>query len=712
MRLPFLRRFVLVTIGTAAAAALALGATPGGQPRPATAATACADPSGGPPAIRVGIGQTVTTSIPAATVARQYVCPLGSSGGTDVLDVRASTTGGQDFVLCISGIADTSNLSATTYGRSSHAVGSTIQRVAFSSPGDPEYRIDEASLVPTASSALATFGPGCGIQALASRLFGTPQAYTLTVSYLPSTPRAPSNGFAFLTTHLPKANPSPSTPGSGEPSIAVDRLHGDRVYVSGPVGVPSGAACALDISNPSVPPTGCNGVNFWFSTDGGQSFRFCNASLPNGGGDSHVAVDTSGSIYSADLAASNVDVQKLPSTPSGPSTPTAGASCGFTTVTPTAPQADRQWLATYLPDPSQGTGAARVYLSYHTLTDNLPWECTSVQGGTVFLPCTPMVTSGPAFTDGLGNTINGNQVFDSGGTIYSIFGTSTVADNATHQGSGPIHNLYVAVSADGVTFQVYPIVQTTPPGMPGTQSLAQNFPVIAVDRSDNLYAVWSQGPASGGPTAIFLSSSTDHGQHWSAPVQVSSPDLGSNVLPWIVAGTDGRVDIVWVGTTARSASDPTANWYEYMAQSLDAHDAHPVFTQTVVSPQPIRYGDYCSLGLACTFGGDDGRILLDFTSVDIDSHCMANIAYANAGPDTETVGFGFDPYTDYAKQVAGSSLCANASAPVTPSAPSGGQEAAGIVSTLPNTTGGAAPSVTLLAIAALGGVVALGRRRS
>lgn len=706
--LPTSRRLA-VAATTIVAAAVALVATPGPGHR-AAAATACTNPRGGPAAIQVPIGHTVTTTVAAASLATQYVCPLGTSGGVDVLDIRASTAGGQDFVLCVSGIANTSNLVATTYGRTSHATGSTVQRVAFSSPGDPEYEVDEATLLPTASSFLFAAGPGCTLQSIPAQILGSPQSYTLTVSYTPSSPRSASNGFAFATTHLPRANPSPSTPGGGEPSIAVDRLHQDRVYVSTPVGVPAGAACALDISNPTVPPSGCNGVNFWFSTNGGQSFAFCNASRPNGGGDSHVAVDTTGSIYSADLAASNVDVQKLPSTPSGPATPQPGADCGFTDVTPTAPQADRQWLATYLPDPSQGTSAARVYLSYHTLSDDLPWECTSIQGGTVFLPCTPMVTSGPAFTDGLGNTINGNQVFDSHGVIYSIFGTSTVPDNAANKGSGPIHNLYVAISPDGINFQVVPVIQTTPPGTPGTQSLAQNFPVIAVDRSDNLYVVWSQGAASGGPTTIFLSSSTDHGLHWSAPVQVNSADLGSNVLPWVVAGSDGRVDVVWVGSTARNASDPTATWYQYMAQSLNAHDAHPLFSQTVVSPQPIRYGDYCSLGLNCVFGGDDGRILLDFTSVDIDSHCMANIAYADAGPDTETVGFGFDPYTDYAKQVAGPSLCGPTTTTAGSSPGPSSQVSPTAVATLPNTAQGAA-AVASSGLVALFGLALVARRR-
>lgn len=627
----------------------------------AASSTSCANPSSGPAAIRIALGQTRTVQVPAddSAVATQYVCPIGSSSGTDVLDIRAARSGSSDFFLCLSGIPDTSDLSSTTYGRTSNAAGSKVQRTAIAEPGDPEYEVDEIALAPGVGTLASA--SGCGGSSIASSLLGAPQAYSLTISYTTVAARAASHGFAFSTRHLPIANPSQSPPGSGEPTIVVDRLHGNRVYVSGPVGVPSGLGCALSTLVEFQPESeGCNGVNFWFSTNGGSSFKFCNASLPNGGGDSHVAVDRTGSIYSADLAASNVDVQKLSSTASGPSTPTAGANCGFANAVPAAPDADRQWLAVF--DPTKDTSAAKVFLGYHTLApDDLPYECSSLDGGMVWIsPCSPMITpaAGLAFTDAFGNTINGNQVIDSQGRIFSIFGTSTAPDNATAGGTGAIHNLYVAASSDGVDFTVHPIFLSTPPGTSGTQSLEQIFPVIAVDRADNLYAVWSQGKAgAAGGTKVFLSSSIDHGQHWSRPVQVNGTGLGSNVLPWVVAGSDGRVDVVWVGSKDANANDPRADWFVYMAQSTNAHTAAPTFQQTVVSPYAVRRGDVCFAGLNCTFNGDDGRILLDFISVDIDSRCMARIAYGDAGPDTEKVGDGFDPYTDYAAQTAGSSLC-------------------------------------------------------
>jgi hypothetical protein len=267
-----------------------------------------------------------------------------------------------------------------------------------------------------------------------------------------------------------------------------------------------------------------------------------------------------------------------------------------------------------------------------------------------------MITNPAVAADAQGNTVNGNQVFDSTGTIYSIFGTSTAAENVATGGSGPIHKLYIAKSSDGITFTDFPVAIA-----PSGQTLANIFPVIAVDGSDNLYAVWSQMVASGGPAAIRFSRSTDRGVTWSTPVQVSSTTLKSSVLPWIAAGSAGKIDIVWVGSTnAASPQDVTGNWNVYMAQSLNATAATPTFVQTQVSTQPIRLGWVCTQGILCTEAADDGRILLDFISVAVDGNGMANIAYGNAGPDTEgfNVVSGAFPFTDYAKQTAGSSITA------------------------------------------------------
>jgi hypothetical protein len=126
----------------------------------------------------------------------------------------------------------------------------------------------------------------------------------------------------------------------------------------------------------------------------------------------------------------------------------------------------------------------------------------------------------------------------------------------------------------------------------------------------------------------------------------------SAFLPWIVAGAAGKVDITWVDSTASSPNDPTADWYVFMAQSTTALAGTPSFGRSRVTSQPIRYGNVCLVGLNCSVGGDDGRILLDFISIDYDSSGRAAITFGNSGPE----GPADNPrevYTDYVRQTGG-----------------------------------------------------------
>lgn len=595
-------------------------------------------------------------SVAAGTDVTQNIVLAGSSSQERVLDISATTAGGGDFFLCLWGNQDT-----TKYSRSSHVTGSTVQRVALADPYWSKYQVELISLAPGANLQGLT-GP-CAVQSLTSFL-GSAQAYTLNVSYSTQEAAAPSGGFSFSTRHLPDANTLSlgGTPGAGEPTIVVDATHGNRVYVSAPTGVPAGVNCAFP-PNPSGP---CMGDDFWYSTDGGNTFSECNAGGLTGGGDSHTAVDSSGSIYNVDLAATHVYTQKLPSTASGPATPTTAVGCGFTATQPTDFEADRQWIATYLPDPAQGTSAAVVRVGYHDLAEGVPINCESTDGGQTFPLCVPELdpTNAPLVADAAGNTVIGPQVFDSKGNDYEVFETSTAPDNLAGGGGGPEHNIYIATSPDGVSWKDYPVYQSTPYGTTGNQNVDQLFAVLAVDRADNLYTVWSQGAVCAAwnsvcPAHVYLATSTDHGQHWSAPTQVDS-GLSSAVLPWVVAGADGMVDVAYAGssTSTNPAGDVRADWSIYMAQSLNAQGAHPSFRQSVVSPYPVRRGQICESGLNCSFNGDDGRILLDFLSIAIDSQCRARIAYADAGPDPSNGSRNaYAPFTDYAAQTAGATLC-------------------------------------------------------
>jgi len=160
--------------------------------------------------------------------------------------------------------------------------------------------------------------------------------------------------------------------------------------------------------------------------------------------------------------------------------------------------------------------------------------------------------------------------------------------------------------------------------VPGSYSTGSLFAAIAIDRAGRLYVVWSEYPVNSsgdpvGPGVVKMSVSKDGSKTWSAPVNVSPPTLGNNVMPWITAGDPGRVDIAWYGakdaTNASGVYGPdtldAGIWDVYLAQSLDALSAYPSFTVVKVTDHPAKFGNISTQGL----GGSPDRSLGDFMQV-------------------------------------------------------------------------------------------------
>ena len=162
------------------------------------------------------------------------------------------------------------------------------------------------------------------------------------------------------------------------------------------------------------------------------------------------------------------------------------------------------------------------------------------------------------------------------------------------------------------------------------------FPSLAADSKGNLYAVWSEYPGADNPTgpgAIKLAVSRDGAQHWSKPITISSKSLPNDVMPWVVAGSTGRVGIAWYGsTTAKSKDgqygpDPVddAQWNVYYATSVNALSKHPAFGTTKVSDHPVKYGDISTGGL----GGSQDRSLGDYMQVQMGLNGEAIISFVD-----------------------------------------------------------------------------------
>lgn len=155
-----------------------------------------------------------------------------------------------------------------------------------------------------------------------------------------------------------------------------------------------------------------------------------------------------------------------------------------------------------------------------------------------------------------------------------------------------------------------------------------SFTVTAVDRKGNVYVTWSERCPHMNETIIYYAYSKDRGATWSRAIRVSRIAKVA-IFPWIVAGDEGRIDIVYYGTRSYGPTaetmPPGATWNVYMAQSLDAVSKDPTFTEVKASPV-LQKGSICTSGTGCDPGTRD---LLDFFQVDVDSHGMANIAYTD-----------------------------------------------------------------------------------
>lgn len=108
--------------------------------------------------------------------------------------------------------------------------------------------------------------------------------------------------------------------------------------------------------------------------------------------------------------------------------------------------------------------------------------------------------------------------------------------------------------------------------------LQNDEPDGAVDSKGNVYTVWAQAPsaASGSPTQILFSSSSDGGKTWTAHKIVS--DTNSPVdaeAPGISVAPNGRIDVAWIDFQSSLQFDPGATtntelyWDVYYTYSTD-----------------------------------------------------------------------------------------------------------------------------------------------
>lgn len=313
------------------------------------------------------------------------------------------------------------------------------------------------------------------------------------------------------------------------------------------------------------------------------------------------------------------------------------AACG-------TPANDHQKVTTgpYVPGSPLDTAAAGhkgvypnvVYYGVNGLQDSR--IAMSIDGGVTF----PFVAEDfPAVPTGegtqCGGGLHGNILAAPDGTVY-VPSRSNCAGPRERTLGGPV----VARSSDnGLTW-----TQTLVGDDVGTPYDDKN-PDLAADTANNVYLAFP-----GGDNRLWLSTSTDHGATWSKAV-VMTPELGTVVMPALVAGSPGRIAVAYYGVADPRTSElkdhpgelavpdhvnDTARWSLFVTFSLDALSAAPTFhTVKVTGDDPIQVG-----GISTNSGDSDGaeRNLLDFIDAVVDKDGRLHVAFADGCTSTKCTG--------------------------------------------------------------------------
>lgn len=244
------------------------------------------------------------------------------------------------------------------------------------------------------------------------------------------------------------------------------------------------------------------------------------------------------------------------------------------------------------------------------------------------------------------------------GTAYVPSRTCTGANGSLEVGG-------FASRDNGVTWNSY--------GIPDAPTPSHGFdPSVAVTPDNTLYEGWSRA----GDYHLVVASSTDHGQAWSSPVDLSntvSPPLVASAFPAMVAGDNGRVAVAYLGTrVGTDGVSPFTSGYHGVWNLFvsTSYNGGATWTTTQVSTNgPVQRGSISDSGAAST----GQRNLLDFIDAQVTPDGRVVVAYADgcngacASSSGTEAQSSTDAYASAAWQVTGEGLRASSDRPATSS---------------------------------------------
>jgi hypothetical protein len=340
-------------------------------------------------------------------------------------------------------------------------------------------------------------------------------------------------------------------------------------------------------------------------------------------------------------------------------------------VTGSTVDVDRPWLAT-------GPGH-RVYLLFHNLftgvaSQNMFVE-TSNDDGATFGPPVPITEPGTqAFLDLQCADASGPSsivVDQRTGRLYVSWATRTSSVGGgcgAGVSPGPVQislvastRIWVATSADATSgsWTSRLAVDDSPTG----RIVAMQFAPLALDAAGTLYLVSQQSPnayPNYDGAALQYRWSPDGGRSWSPARTVVPPGGAGTVIPEVVAGAAGRLEIAYLAGVLSPPGDPL--WFPTVAVVANATQAHPsvatarlstLTAARMTASRMMGQGPDCAEGPAAGivngFGLACGKAQDDFGATR-DGACGVAVVWS---ADTTT-----DHAGEYvSEQVSGANLC-------------------------------------------------------
>ncbi len=388
---------------------------------------------------------------------------------------------------------------------------------------------------------------------------------------------------------------------------------------------------------------------------------------------------------------------------------------------------DRPWIASYSPTTNYKDDL--VYLEYHDFatSDVYIVTCNMASGS---LSCgAPVPVSNPQTAC---NSIPGGVAVSPPGSAHPgrVYAVWSTADPVTNASSGcnytqlaPFYQVYVAWSdtpTDSSSWHAVPVFvgpngsKENCPGTSPVQGVSTNtcadvselFTPIAVDAAGNVYVSFIDYiDTVSKHYNVWLEHSTDGGNTWNGktdgsgqPILVSN-DGGTHYIPNLVAGTAGRVAVVYYATDYSTTpyesgascpvgappetscqgknqpEPPSTKWVLDIAESTDANAAQPHFSQVQASDGGVvvHYGDICNLGIYCDGSSTGNRSLFENNTVFTNSQGQLVVAWGDqrldphgeqdaASSNAQSLQVGYDEIFATAER-AGPSLVATSPGP-------------------------------------------------